>query len=135
MENKKLVLKFPKTNVGQPIIWRLVKDYNLKFNIMKATITPEDAGVMVLELEGEKEDLKKGMEYLKKEKVALTPLSKDVRRNEEKCTHCGHCIVICPTQALYRDRKTEEIIFDSSRCIACELCVPACPPRAMEVHF
>ena len=67
--------------------------------------------------------------------VRVQPLEKDIVRNEEKCTQCGACVTICPTNALAIDLETREVSFDSDRCIACELCVPVCPPRAMEVAF
>lgn len=134
MISKKLVLKFPKERVDKPIIWRLVKDFDLSFNILKATITSRE-GIMVLEITGKRKDIERGLEYLKKEKVEIEPLSKDVKRNEKKCTHCGCCIVICPVSALYMVKETGEVKFDSRKCIGCELCVPVCPVRAMEVHF
>ena len=56
-------------------------------------------------------------------------------RDDERCTHCGACITICPTEALYMDKKSMKVIFDDTKCIACELCVKGCPPRAMKVEF
>ena len=49
---KRIVLRFPKRMVDRPIIYRLVKDFDLEFNILKASITPEQEGLMVLELKG-----------------------------------------------------------------------------------
>ena len=48
--SKRIVLHFPRRLVEQPVIYRLVKDYNLEFNILKALITlePEEEGLMVL---------------------------------------------------------------------------------------
>ncbi|MBU4414418.1 MAG: 4Fe-4S binding protein, partial [Proteobacteria bacterium] len=66
---------------------------------------------------------------------SVQPLSKDIKRNEKKCTHCGACVPICPTEALVVDPKTRRVDFYSEKCIACELCINACPPRAMELHF
>lgn len=133
--SKKVVLKFPQNLVEEPIICKLVKDFNLDFNILKAYVTPKEEGLVVLELSGDSENFKKGIEYAKKLGVIIQPLSKDVRRNEDRCTHCGACVTICPTEALYVDPKTRKIIFDKDKCIACELCINACPPRAMEIHF
>lgn len=132
---KKIVLRFPQNLVDQPIICRLVKDYNLDFNILKASVTPEEEGLLVLELSGEEEKYQEGLKFLQKIGLKIQLLSQDITRNEERCTHCGACVTICPTQALKFDTKTREVIFDNSKCIACELCIKACPPRAMEVHF
>ena len=133
--SKRVVLRFPPRLVDQPIIYRLVKDYNLELNILKAYITPKEEGLLVLELRGEDDNFKKGMEYLNNLRVKIQPLSQDVVRNEEKCTHCGACVTICPTAALYLDKKTRKVIFDPEKCIACELCVKACPPRAMKIKL
>lgn len=132
---KRIVLRFPKRLVERPIIYRLVKDYDLEFNILKASITPEQEGLMVLELKGNQQEYDRGIEFLIKAGVKIQSLSQDVTRNEERCTHCGACITVCPPGAFRLDPKTRMVIFDNEKCIACGLCIPACPPRAMEVHF
>jgi len=135
MVSRRIVLKFPHRLVEQPIIYRMVKDYDLEFNILKAYITPKEEGLLVLELTGEDKSFDEAISYVKKLGVSVQPLSKDIKRNEEKCTHCGACVPICPTEALVVDPKTRKVEFYSEKCIACELCIKACPPRAMELHF
>jgi ferredoxin len=135
MVSKRIVLHFPHRLVNQPIVYRLVKEYDLQFNILKAFVTPEEEGLMVLELSGKRDNFDKGIEYLKSCGVKMQPLSQDVVRNEAKCTNCGVCVPICPTEALKVDKETRKVFFDNKKCIACELCVKICPPRAMEVHF
>jgi ferredoxin len=131
---KRIVLRFPKRLVERPIIYRLVKDYDLEFNILRASITPEQEGVMVIELKGNQSEYDKGIEFLIKAGVKIQSLSQDVTRNDERCTHCGACITVCPTGAFRVDVK-RMVIFDNKKCIACGLCIPACPPHAMEVYF
>jgi NAD-dependent dihydropyrimidine dehydrogenase PreA subunit len=121
--------------VDRPIISDLVKKFDLDFNILKASITQDAEGVMVLELKGNQAEYDKGVEYLLKNGVKIQSLGQDVTRNEERCTHCGACITICPSKAFKIDPKTRLVIFNNAECIACGLCIPACPPRAMEVHF
>jgi len=133
--SKRIVLHFPKRLVDRPIVYHLIKDYNLEFNILKASVTPEEEGVMVLELKGEQQDYDQGIRYLTEAGVKIQSLSQDVIRNEERCTHCGACLTICPTAAFELDLKTRQVNFDDEKCIACGLCIKACPPRAMEVHF
>lgn len=132
---RRIVLHFPRNLIDQPIVCKLVKDYDLIFNILKASITPEEEGVLVLELSGNEENFHKGINYLKKIGVKIQPLSKDVIRNEAKCTHCGACVAICPTSAFEVDTKTRKIIFHNEKCIACEICFKACPPKAMEIKL
>ncbi len=133
--SKRIVLHFPQRVVDRPIVYRLVKNYNLEFNILKALFTPEEQGLMVLELSGEQEDYDKGIRYLIGNGVRIQSLSQDVIRNEERCTHCGACVTICPTHAFEVDLLTRQVRFYDERCVACGLCIKACPPRAMEVHF
>jgi L-aspartate semialdehyde sulfurtransferase ferredoxin len=135
MISKRIVLHFPSRLVDEPIVYKLVKDFDLRFNILKAFVTPQEEGLMVLELNGVKDNFDKGIEYLKSCGVKIQPLSQDVARNETKCTDCGVCVPICPTQALVVDPKTRKVNFHGNKCIACELCVKICPTRAMEVRF
>jgi ferredoxin len=135
MTSKRIVLHFPHRLVDQPIVYKLVKEFDLQFNILKAFVTPQEEGLMVLELTGKRENFNKGIEYLQTCGVKIQPLSQDVVRNENKCTDCGVCVPICPTDALVVDPVTRKVIFYDKKCIACELCVKICPPRAMEVSF
>jgi len=133
--SKRIVLHFPRRLVDRPIVYRLIKDYNLEFNILKASVTPEEEGLLILELSGEQQDYDKGIRYLTTNGVKIQSLSQDVIRNEERCTHCGACITICPTDAFELDPVTRLVSFFNERCVACGMCIKACPPRAMEVHF
>ncbi|MFC1808158.1 NIL domain-containing protein [Candidatus Omnitrophota bacterium] len=135
MKKKRIVLHFPHKLIDKPIAYHLVKDYNLIFNILQAKITPNEKGLMVLELVGKDSDYAHGIKFLQDQGIKVETLSRDVKRSETRCTHCGACIAACPTGALFVDRKTMEINFDIDQCIACELCVPACPARAMGVKF
>ena len=136
MAARKIVLTFPKDKIDQPIVYKLIKEHNLAFNILKANITPDQEGHMALELTGENSDIEKGIKYLKEQGVSVQPLSKDIKVNWDKCVQCGACVAICPTDALFiKDNKTMEIAFDAEKCIACELCIRPCPPRAIEVTF
>jgi ferredoxin len=135
MVSKRIVLTCPHNMVDKPIVYKLVKDYDLVFNILQARITPKEEGLLVLELTGTKENYAEGIKYLTELGVKIQPLSQDVTRNDARCTHCGACVTICPTGALHIDQKTMNVLFDAEKCIACELCVRACPPRAMVVKF
>ncbi len=136
MAAKKIILTFPKNKIDKPIIYKLIKDYDLAFNIMKASISPDQEGHMALELSGDPANIEAGIKYLKAEGLTVEPLSKDIKVDWDKCVQCGACVALCPTDALYiKDKKTMEIAFDSDKCIACELCIRPCPPRAIKLHF
>ena len=133
--SKRIVLHFTRRLVDRPIVSRLVRDFNLDFNILKASVTPEEEGLLVLELSGKQSDYDKGIRYLTETGVRIQALSQDVTRNEERCTHCGACVTICPTSAFELEPLTRRVNFDNERCLACGVCIKACPPRAMELHF
>jgi len=133
--SKRIVLRFPKRLVDRPIVSRLVREFNLDFNILKASVTPEEEGLLILEVSGKQGDYDKGVEYLTKTGVRIQSLSQDVTRNEERCTHCGACVTICPTGAFEIEPATRRIDFLNGKCLACGLCIKSCPPRAMELHF
>ncbi len=133
--HRKVVLHFPHEQVDKPIVSRLVKDFDMDFNILKAQITPREEGILVLDLIGPEENFNRSIRYLEEQRVVIQPLSQDIRRNDERCTHCGACTGVCPSRALFIDRKSMEVRFDEEECVACELCVRVCPSRAMEVHY
>jgi L-aspartate semialdehyde sulfurtransferase ferredoxin len=133
--SKRLVLKFSQRLLDKSIVSKLVRDYNLDFNILRASITPGEEGLMIMELTGERKDYDRGIKYLNDTGVEIQPLSQDVVRNENRCTHCGACITLCPSGAFILDMNTRKVSFDHTKCVVCEMCVRACPPHAMELHF
>jgi ferredoxin len=135
MLKKGLVLRFPPEIVDQPIVYRLVKDFNLVFNILKAMITPGKEGIMILELSGDRENLEKGLKFLTDVGVDVKTIAQQVAKNEEVCIHCGACTAVCPTGALFVDRQNFQVIYDPEKCTACGFCVSACITKAMEVFI
>ena len=135
MHSRTLILRFPREIVDKPIIYNLVRDYSLDFNILKAQIFPRKEGMLVMELRGSDDDFEKGIKYLEQVGVQVEPVGQGIRRDEEICYQCGSCTAVCPTGALHVERPQMEVKFDSDRCSACELCVKTCPVRAMIVTF
>jgi len=132
---KKIVLHFPQQTIDKPIVSGLIREFGLDFNILKASISPGEEGLMIMELTGEQKEYNRGIKYLREAGLGIQLLSQDVLRNDDRCTHCGACITMCPTRAFTLEDGTRKVLFDNSRCIVCELCVRACPPRAMELKF
>jgi len=133
--SKRIVLHFPPNITEQPVVYRLAKDFSLTFNILKASVSPGEEGLMVLELSGERKNYDKGVRYLTEAGVRIQSLSQDVIRDEARCTYCGACVSICPTEAFSLEPRTRKVLFDHNKCVVCGLCVKACPPRAMILHF
>ena len=135
MITKRIVLQFPQTLVEQALVYRLVKDYNLIFNILKAYISPEEGGRVVMELSGENKDYEDGIKFLTDKGINVTPLSQDVIRNDQRCIHCGVCVPVCPTGSFVVESTKRDVNFYDDKCIACGLCVKICPFHAMEISF
>ncbi|MDH3330618.1 MAG: 4Fe-4S binding protein [Desulfobulbaceae bacterium] len=128
-------LRFPKETCDQPIIYQLVRRYEVEFNILKADILPLREGIMILEIKGMRENVKDSLSYLKDLGVKVERLSGKIHRDDEKCFQCGSCTGICPVGALSIQRPEMAVLFDPEKCTGCGLCVTGCPVRAMTVSF
>jgi Pyruvate/2-oxoacid:ferredoxin oxidoreductase delta subunit len=132
---KRIILRFKRNTIDKPIVYKLVKDFDLIFNILRANILPRAESMMVMEIEGTDENFNKGIEYLRGLNINTEPIEQDINRDEEKCVHCGVCTSVCAPDALHIERKTMKVDFDYEKCVACELCVRVCPVNAMNVFF
>ena len=70
-------LDFPAHLVDKPVLYELVRRFNLVPNIKRANIT-QDFGYIQLELKGKSADMEAAMAYLKKAGVGVAPIEKDV---------------------------------------------------------
>lgn len=134
MYSKMLMLRFPKTAVQDPVVCNLARDFDLTFTILNAFIYPRKEGVLVLELSGSPQNFKKGVSYLKDHGIIVQNAGEEIRKNEDRCTHCGACTAVCPTAALSIERPEMRVDYNPEKCSLCKLCIPACPPHAMELR-
>ncbi len=128
-------MHFPPEASEQPVVYRLSRDYDLVFNILRASIGMGDEGLMVLELTGEEDNYRRAADYLRERGIRLQPLVQDIRKNDETCIDCGACVGVCPTEALTLERPSMKVNFDPDQCVACGECVPTCLVAAMELYF
>ncbi|MBN1676196.1 MAG: 4Fe-4S dicluster domain-containing protein [Kiritimatiellae bacterium] len=127
---------FPKCECEEPIIYHLVKDHNLRVNVFRAKVTPEEEGYLVLDLTGTEADIAKAVEFVKTFNVTVNTAGKGVTWDAERCTHCGVCLTHCPTQALcVTNPATREIAFVDAKCIECLACIRVCPFGACASAF
>jgi ferredoxin len=135
MVRRKLVLSFPENIVTSPITYKLVKEFNLEFNILRAEITPDMEGKMLIELRGDKVLIDDAVKYLTDTGVSVQEAAKDIIISKNKCIDCGVCTSICITQALTLDSNSFKLKFNKDKCILCELCLDCCPVSAIKVHI
>ena len=136
MTTKKFLLYFPKSETEKPIVYHLVRDFNLKVNIFRAKVTPEEYGYLVLDVTGSDEDIAKGLEFVKDFNVQISESDRGLAWDAEKCTSCGVCLPHCPTDALHVESEhSRKVIFDSNLCIDCLSCIKNCPFGACSSIF
>ena len=134
--NKKILVILPKKDVHKPIIHCLVKDCNLTVSIIRAQITPEEEGRMIVDIIGDEEDIKAGLALLEKAGNKVFEADKGLQWDKDKCVQCGNCISHCPTDALsIIDRDSMEISFNGEQCIECLSCIKNCPFSACTSIF
>jgi len=85
---------------------------------------------------GIEEDIERALAFVRTFNVSINYSGKGVTRDENICTHCGHCVTHCPTGALRIDDKTtREVIYSEADCIECLACIRVCPFGALASAF
>jgi len=77
MARMRVRLTFPTALIQEPIVYRLVKDFDIVINIRRADVKA-DHGWMALELEGDEAALERGVRWLKDRGVQGEPIERDV---------------------------------------------------------
>ena len=129
------ILDFQSSEVSEPVIYRLIKDFDIKVNILRAEISSDQRGSMLVEMTAPEADIAKAVEYLGKHSVAMIPLTQALAWKEDDCVHCGACTGVCFPGCLSMDRNTWKLLVDRDKCIACGLCVKACPFGLFSLRF
>ena len=133
---RKLLFYFPESETDKPIVYHLVKDYDLRVNIYRSKVTPEEFGYLVLDVTGTEGDINRAIDFVKTFDVRISETDKGLSWNEAKCTSCGNCLTHCPTKALHiADALTRRVAFDSTLCIDCLSCIKNCPFGACSSIF
>lgn len=135
MARRRLDLTFPPRQSLKPVIYHLVKDYDLVPNILRAQIHPAQEGRMVVEVTGSRENFDAGVAFLESQGLTVSEAASDIVLNEERCVSCGLCTAVCKPDALTLDAATQTLQFDKDKCVYCEACVIACPRRSITLTF
>ena len=77
MAKRRVKFTFPQELITQPIIYNLGVRFRVVTNIRRADVT-EDRGWVVLELEGEEEDIDRGLAWVIDLGVRVDPVEGDV---------------------------------------------------------
>jgi ABC-type methionine transport system ATPase subunit len=74
---KRVKLTFPQDLIKEPVIFTMARQYDVIPNIRRARVT-ETVGEMILEVEGEDENVDKGIESLKQQGVDVELVEGDI---------------------------------------------------------
>lgn len=128
-------IRYPKDISDKPTIYRLIKEYDVEVNILRADILPQREGILIIEMAGTASNISDGLDYLKKLGVLIERLATRIHRDDQRCFQCGACTGVCPVGALYIRREDMAVLFDADKCTGCSQCVLICPVRAMEMSL
>ncbi len=128
----KFLINFPATQSQEPVVYNLIADYNLKVNILKASIDINLQGHMLAEIDGQSDKISEAIEYLEKIGIEVDFVKSTIHRIENKCVDCGLCTAVCGSKALRIGNDTDwKLEYEDSRCVGCNLCIQACPLQAI----
>ena len=77
MAKRRAKFTFPTGLVTQPVIFELGHNFQVVTNIRRADVR-EDVGWVILELEGEEEEIENGLNWVSSMGVRIDPVSGDV---------------------------------------------------------
>jgi ABC-type methionine transport system ATPase subunit len=77
MDKKRVKFTFPTDLISEPVIYQLGIKFKVVTNIRRADVR-EDFGWVVLELEGEDEEISRGLDWVTETGVRVDPVSGDV---------------------------------------------------------
>ena len=77
MARTRIKFTYPTSKIQEPIIYRVSRDFELISNIRRAEVT-EKVGWVVLELEGEQNDIDAALAWVRHQGVRVDPVEGDV---------------------------------------------------------
>lgn len=77
MAKRRAKFTFPTDLITQPVIFDLGRNFQVVTNIRRADVR-EDVGWVILELEGEEEEIERGLNWVTSIGVRVDPVSGDV---------------------------------------------------------
>lgn len=131
----KLLLRFPADVTDHPVTYELVKRFDLKLNILQASVDTNLEGKLLFDIEGDSKKLAEAIEFLDEIGVESNFFENIIEIDKDNCIQCGLCSSTCKVSALSFDRELMEISFNDAKCVNCNLCIPVCPRRAISSNL
>jgi hypothetical protein len=70
-------LSYPRTLIREPILYQLVKKFDLIFNIRGASVS-EEMGLVAVEFEGTSDQIERAIEWMRQTGLTVEPIEKNV---------------------------------------------------------
>jgi hypothetical protein len=77
MTKKRVKFSFVQQLIKEPIIWKLGREYEIVTNIRRADVSA-DFGWVILELEGDDDEIERGLEWVAEQGVRIDPVYEDI---------------------------------------------------------
>ena len=77
MATRKVMLKYPEHLIQEPVLFKMVRQFDVMPNIRRARVT-DTVGEIALELEGSPENLERGVKFPEEQGVDVEPIEGDV---------------------------------------------------------
>jgi ABC-type methionine transport system ATPase subunit len=77
MARLRVKFTFVEDLIKEPIIWKLAKEFDVVTNIRRADVTDE-RGWVILELDGDRDEIERGLEWVRKNGVRVDPVYEDI---------------------------------------------------------
>ena len=133
---EKFVLGYAADTVSEPILWKLVKEFDIKVNILRAEVSPGQEGNLLAEFDVDDErKLRAAIDWIESIGVSCVSVAKRLSWKDAACVDCGACAGVCLSGAILMDRGTWKLEVDRDKCTACGLCVKACPFDCFRLDF
>lgn len=76
-DKTRLWLMYPPKLITKPLIWELTQKFPVITNVRQASVTDE-IGIVCLELEGQRSDIKEAIKWLEKSGIKVEPVEINV---------------------------------------------------------
>jgi L-aspartate semialdehyde sulfurtransferase ferredoxin len=75
--HERYYLTYPRALIREPILYHLVKKFDIMFNIRGASVS-EEMGLVAVEFEGAQEQIDRALAWLRQTGVTVEPIEKNV---------------------------------------------------------
>jgi ABC-type methionine transport system ATPase subunit len=75
--HERYYLTYPRELIREPLLYQLVKKFDLVFNIRGASVS-EEMGLVALEFEGSRDQIERALGWLRTAGVTVEPIDKNV---------------------------------------------------------